>query len=750
MPIVPFVIRAAASMLPAQANPGPCRRPARPQTAAFRHAVQHRTITRIGALAALVAASFAPPAPAAELADLEQAAFTAAVDAVADSVVQIHAVGGLDEIDDQQLAQGATTGVIVSADGHIVSSAFGFAQQPTSIIVLLADGTRLPADLIGRDDNRMLVLLKVDPSRPLRAAEPAPLGEIRPGDWAVAVGRTYGLQQPSMSVGVISALKRMHGRALQTDANVSAANYGGPLVDVHGRVQGVLVPMAPQAGGAGEANVTAGAEYYDSGIGFAVPLEDVLRNLPRWKEQKDLKRGRLGVSFRDGNPHATRPVITAVWPGSPAAAAGWKVDDRIVAVNGRQVETQTQLRFEVGPRYAGDKLKFTLRRGAGADAEEIETQITLADRLPPFRHAFLGVLPERTAEAAESQPSDDPPAHEQSNASTDEEDAAADPPQDAQPADEPASDTASDAASGASAGVAIGAVWPDSPADRAGVEAGDRLVKLGDKPVASADEAVLLLNAKSPGDQIQVAIVRDGQPQQFDVQLAELPTEILSASDLPRRPAADEAADEAALQELKLPEIPQTARYFAPPKDGRRHGLLVWLGPPGEETATSRAAAWRRICRRDGLILLMPEPADAAGWAADDLEYLGRLLQTALARFDVDPHRIVVAGEGRGGQLAYTLALAGRRTIRGVVAIDSPLPRTLEVPDNSSNERLAILSIEAEGDPLALLVRKDVARLTEAGYPVTVITRRANSDDAAPDSATRAQTARWIDGLDRF
>ena len=88
----------------------------------------------------------------------------------------------------------------------------------------------------------------------------------------------------SISVGVVSALNRMHGRAIQTDANVSATNYGGPLVDLEGRVLGILVPMAPQAPGAGEANVTAGSEFYDSGIGFAVPLSHVLSVVDRWVE----------------------------------------------------------------------------------------------------------------------------------------------------------------------------------------------------------------------------------------------------------------------------------------------------------------------------------------------------------------------------------------------------------------------------------------------------------------------------------
>src|SRR5690606_28195549 len=111
-------------------------------------------------------------------------------------------------------------------------------------------------------------------------------------------------------------------------------------------------------------------------------------------------RGLLGISLKNGNPHATPPVVTAVWPRSPAAAAGWQAGDRIVAVNDESIDTQTQLRFQVATRYAGDTLNVTIRRGQGDDAKEIETQITLADKLPAFRHAFLGILPPRTTDRA--------------------------------------------------------------------------------------------------------------------------------------------------------------------------------------------------------------------------------------------------------------------------------------------------------------------------------------------------------------
>src|SRR5262249_17576063 len=147
---------------------------------------------------------------------------------------------------------------------------------------------RLVAKTICTDETRMLTLLKIDvPSLPVPTA--VPKKEMHIGQWAIALGRALDPnldRPPSLSVGIISALERIWGKAVQTDAKVSPLNYGGPLIDVDGRVYGVLVPASPFSEGD-----TAGVEWYDSGIGFAVPLEDIFAVLPRMKQGKDLRRG---------------------------------------------------------------------------------------------------------------------------------------------------------------------------------------------------------------------------------------------------------------------------------------------------------------------------------------------------------------------------------------------------------------------------------------------------------------------------
>ena len=177
---------------------------------------------------------------------------------VAPSVVQIVTQGGSEMVVTTGKGQvyrktvGPTTGVIVSADGYIITSAFNFLNNPTGILVSvpgLADP--LPATKIATDRNRMLTLIKIEKTG-LPVPKAVPVKEIREGQWAIALGRTLDTKReaaPSVSVGVISAVGRIWGKAVQTDAKVSPVNYGGPIIDIQGRVQGIVIPASPQISG---------------------------------------------------------------------------------------------------------------------------------------------------------------------------------------------------------------------------------------------------------------------------------------------------------------------------------------------------------------------------------------------------------------------------------------------------------------------------------------------------------------------
>src|SRR5262245_9730743 len=333
-------------------------------------------------IAFLTALAFLPLAGAQEInADLEKAT-KEAVQKVAPSVVQIVTQGGIDMVVTTpkgpvfRKSLGPTTGLIIGDDGYIISSAFNFVNQPTTILVQI-QGHKEPyvAKRVATDKSRMLTLLKIDVTGlPIQAF--VPKKDIHEGQWSIALGRaldTKHVSPPSVSVGIISATGRIWGKCLQTDAKISPFNYGGPLVDIAGRVQGILIPASPRGDDA-----TAGFEWYDSGIGFAIPMEDVYKVLPRLKEGKDLDRGLLGVRMKSLDIYSVAPEIGEVMKDSAAAKAGLQKGDVITEVDGTPVVRMAQIQHILGPKYDGDKVSLKYKRG---DKENAIKDLTLVAAL---------------------------------------------------------------------------------------------------------------------------------------------------------------------------------------------------------------------------------------------------------------------------------------------------------------------------------------------------------------------------------
>ncbi|MEX0792187.1 MAG: trypsin-like peptidase domain-containing protein, partial [Pirellulaceae bacterium] len=307
-----------------------------------------------------------------ELNQAEQAAIRAAVEKAQGWVVQIETVGGLERVGETLLTNSRTSGTIIDEDGHIVTSLFGLVTQPSSILVTLPGGKRLPAKVIARDHNRMLALLKVEPDEPLAEPEIVPRDKLRAGQWTIALGKIFSAEDANLSVGVLSATDRVWGKAIQTDAKISPNNYGGPLIDIQGRVMGILTPLSPQ-----DTGELAGVEWYDSGIGFAVPISDILPRLDVWKEGTDLRSGLLGVSLKGNDVIVDPPAIGAVRYNSPAQQAGIEAGDVIVKAAGTEIVRQAQLKHILGGLYAEDTVNLTVKRGE----EQIEVELTLAGEL---------------------------------------------------------------------------------------------------------------------------------------------------------------------------------------------------------------------------------------------------------------------------------------------------------------------------------------------------------------------------------
>lgn len=303
-------------------------------------------------------------------------AFRAAAARVRPSLARIETFGGINP--GELLGRGAplrpgegpTTGLVVSSDGLIITSTFNFLQQPPVITVVLSDRSRHVATLLGSDPARAICLLKIDNVEDLPVTEPAPLDEMRIGQWAVSVGVGFGDAEPAISVGTISGLHRIGGRAVQTDANLSPANYGGPLLDVEGRVVGICVPLTPTAG----PGSTEGAKWYDSGIGFAVPLDGLDRAIEIMAAGEDVPRARLGIQIDDSpQQRGLAAIVSDVASDSPAEEAGIQNEDRIVSVDGVEVLGPVHLRQLIARFYVGDEVAFVIQR----DDERQEISVTL-------------------------------------------------------------------------------------------------------------------------------------------------------------------------------------------------------------------------------------------------------------------------------------------------------------------------------------------------------------------------------------
>lgn len=273
------------------------------------------------------------------------------------------------------IADGSTTGLIQSPDGYIITSSFNFVRDPVLISVTLPDGRRLAADLIARDHVRKIALLKVEATD-----LPTPVwksrDEVRVGEWAIALGLGFGGAEPSVTVGIVSALSRMAGNAIQTDAKLSPANYGGPLCDVRGRVVGICVPMAQRPG------ELAGVELYDAGVGFVVFKERVEEIVARLKKGESFYRGWLGMVSDPSAPHAV--IVRNVADPSPMRSAGIVPGDRIVRAAGQEISHFGQLVQTLNMLAAGDSVELDVER----EGAIFSVTVTLA------RSADLGALPE--------------------------------------------------------------------------------------------------------------------------------------------------------------------------------------------------------------------------------------------------------------------------------------------------------------------------------------------------------------------
>src|SRR4051794_25902998 len=250
------------------------------------------------------------------------------------------------------------SGFVVDGQGHIVTNEHVVAGADQFRVRFSDKGRPGKATLVGKDASSDPAVLKARlPHRgqPLRLRDPRTLV---PGDEAIAIGSPFGLQE-TVTVGIVSALGRtIHAPdgfpiadAIQTDAAINPGNSGGPLLDSQGRVIGVTSQIRTTNGNDG-----------NTGVGFAVPVSAIRAVVPELEHGRSIPRAFLGVATTAA-ADANGARVERVVPGGPAARAGLRAGDEIVAVDGRPVRSPDELTAQIARRRPRARAHVTILRG---------------------------------------------------------------------------------------------------------------------------------------------------------------------------------------------------------------------------------------------------------------------------------------------------------------------------------------------------------------------------------------------------
>ncbi len=273
------------------------------------------------------------------------------------------------------------SGVIVSADGHILTSNH-VIEGADEIRVALYDGRVISADIVGIDPETDLALLRIAEQN-LPVIRFGRSDRLKVGDVALAIGNPVGLGQ-SVSQGIVSATGRsqlgitIFENFIQTDAAINVGNSGGALVDTRGRLIGINTAMlSGENGGAG--------------IGFAIPVNLARGVMEQIIEHGRVIRGYLGIAPQTLSPELAESfgldgpagvVVTNVQPGSPAAQVGIRPGDILTHINGRRVMDDHDLLNKVASLQPGEVAEIYLIR----DDRTLTVEAMIAERGIPGRN----------------------------------------------------------------------------------------------------------------------------------------------------------------------------------------------------------------------------------------------------------------------------------------------------------------------------------------------------------------------------
>ena len=378
--------------------------------------------------------------------------------------------------------KGTGSGVIISADGYILTNnhVAGDAEQ---INVKLADGRELKAKVVGKDTETDLAVIKVD-AQNLSFARLGDSDKLEQGEWVIALGSPFGLQQ-TMTAGIVSATGRDLGVAMgqftnfiQTDASINPGNSGGPLINMQGEVVGINTLIFSETG-------------TSAGIGFATPSNLATKVYAQLIKSGKVTRGYLGVSLRPISPSLAKAVGYSGNDGalvndlprdySPAASAGLRSGDVIVEFDGKRVTSPKQLTEMVADTPVGKPTQLKYIR----------------DGRPETATVKLGERPSKIG--ANEQPDKDDPEEAPGKLGVSISDVNV--------------ELARQMKLRIPTGVAITRVQPDSPAGEAGLQRGDVIHRVNRTPITNRQDYFRALASLKGEKEITLQVERDGQLQ---------------------------------------------------------------------------------------------------------------------------------------------------------------------------------------------------------------------------------------------
>jgi serine protease Do len=292
------------------------------------------------------------------------------------------------------------SGFIIDKKGFVVTNNH-VIEDADQIKVKLDDENEYDAEVVGRDPNTDLALLKINSETDLPVLKMGNSDQLKIGQWVVAIGSPFGLER-TVTAGIVSAKGRVIGSGpyddfIQTDASINPGNSGGPLLNMRGEVVGINTAI-----------IAAG-----TGIGFAIPINLAEGIIAQLKSEGEVTRGWLGVAIQDltgemaeyyGLKDRKGVLVADVFKGDPADKSGIQAKDIILAVNDNKIETSRQLTAMIAGLKVGETAKvevfrdgkiktFNIKlakrddsklasRGAPKEPEEEELGIRVTDMKP--------------------------------------------------------------------------------------------------------------------------------------------------------------------------------------------------------------------------------------------------------------------------------------------------------------------------------------------------------------------------------